>query len=333
MSQRSNVSELAAALGAVDMVASQKDSSEGGGIALAYDAGSKVGSRATSRAPSPPASPGSPLLLSSDAGSEGGADAERRGECRCAATNRCFNVIGKYREDTCIFNIRLRIHEPDGSQRTVEFEFDTNTDTVASVASEMVNDLELSPEDVDAVALAMRREISSLSQGMEGQASSSLAKAADLLQHELRENALMVANSVDGPLPWPQSQDGLPRVRTAMLPPPPLPSGVTSLKDLPPGAASILRSAGSASSVHSEASLTSAHSLQSVQSSPAQLIAAASSNVSDMKGAAAAQQQRSVSPPQPSTAPPSASYAGRASLIAAMPPAAGKHVSAVVIKT
>lgn len=121
----------------------------------------------------------------------------RNGPCRCAATNRCFEFAGKYKEDKDkkVLNLRLKITEPDGSQRTVEFGFDMNQDTATSVASEMVGVLELSPEDAEAIALAMSSEIQKLVADLEGQASSYLVKAAAELQQELRDTALQQANA------------------------------------------------------------------------------------------------------------------------------------------
>ena len=181
----------------------------------------------------------------------------------------------------CVF--RTRRLPKDG-----EFEFDNSSDTVASVAVEMVTELELSPEDVDAVALAMRQEIASLSANMEGQASSSLEAAAELLQQGLRENALLAANSTDGPMPMPELPSHV--VPLASVPELPLQEAPQQLQQ-PTAAVTLLRSVGSASSVHSETSMTSAHSVHSVQSSPAQLNGPSES---------ANQQQRSVSPLQPS---------------------------------
>jgi serine/threonine protein kinase len=120
--------------------------------------------------------------------------------CRCAATNRCFEFAGKYREDMGkrLLSLRLKILEPDGSSRTIEFEFDMTSDTAMSVASEMVGVLELSPEDAVAISEAMEAEISELLSSLEGQASSDLAQAVGEFQHEL-SSALQYASSVDVP--------------------------------------------------------------------------------------------------------------------------------------
>ena len=119
--------------------------------------------------------------------------------CRCAATDRCFKVVSKYREtdDRNLLSLRLKIKEPDDLLRTVEFQFDLARDTASSVASEMVADLELSPEDADIIADAMSKEVSALSEKLEGKASASLAQTAAALQRGLRDTAMMVASSAD----------------------------------------------------------------------------------------------------------------------------------------
>jgi WNK lysine deficient protein kinase len=123
----------------------------------------------------------------------------KRGRCRCAATNRCFEFAGKYREDkeTRLLNLRLKIVEPDETSRTVEFEFDMNSDTATSVASEMVGVLDLSPEDAFAISAAMEAEISTLLSSLEGHASCTVAQAAAELQQELKDTALQHASSID----------------------------------------------------------------------------------------------------------------------------------------
>jgi Oxidative-stress-responsive kinase 1 C-terminal domain len=207
-SQRSNASELAAAIGNMDLAAGAGRA----GVTATGDAGSRMGSRATSRGPSPPGSPsqnaalalggtGSPVAAGTSSSPHGSdQDESSAGQCRCAATNRCFRVMGRVRSDETdrartLLNLRLRIQEPDGTNRTVEFEFDLTHDTVGSVASEMVSDLELSPEDADAITVAMKREILKLSASMEGEASKNLKTAAAVLQAGLMENALLQANS------------------------------------------------------------------------------------------------------------------------------------------
>ncbi len=120
----------------------------------------------------------------------------RRGVCRCAATNRCFEFAGRYREDRKqrVLSLRLKIMEPDDSTRTIEFEFDITSDTATSVATEMVAVLELSPEDAQAISAAMESEITNLLPSLEGQASCNLAQAAAELQQELRDTAIQHAS-------------------------------------------------------------------------------------------------------------------------------------------
>ncbi|KAL3146318.1 hypothetical protein ABBQ32_003012 [Trebouxia sp. C0010 RCD-2024] len=59
-------------------------------------------------------------------------------------------------------NLRLRICQPLGPARTVEFDFDMGADTAMSVASEMVEDLSLSHDDARAIAAAIKQEIKQL---------------------------------------------------------------------------------------------------------------------------------------------------------------------------
>jgi WNK lysine deficient protein kinase len=124
----------------------------------------------------------------------------RKGVCRCAATDRCFEFAGKYREDKGkrLLNLRLKITEPDLTSRTIEFEYDLTKDTATSVASEMVAALDLTPEDAVAISEAMEAEIMSLLASLEGQASTDLALAAAELQQEL-SSALQHASSSDFP--------------------------------------------------------------------------------------------------------------------------------------
>ena len=312
-SQRSNASELAAVL-----VGLEKGSASGRiGVdsrsSNTADAGSRMGSRTTSRNPSPPDSPfnkgpttaaaggssaySSPLPVASPQGSD--VD-ESLSNCRCAATERCFQVMGKVRADEAdrdktLLNLRLRIKEPDGSNRTVEFEFDLTHDTVGSVASEMVSDLELSPEDADTITAAMKWEISKLSANMEGAASVNLESAAAALQAGLMENALLQANSLaeqmeeneeggddgggggvdddvkvdsraiggsGGPLLGGSDDERWQEAVEGHRPPSTLPSNCS---------ASSLVSEASVASAHSLQSVQSAQSVQSIQSSPAQL--------------------------------------------------------------
>jgi hypothetical protein len=100
------------------------------------------------QAPSSPAKPGSPT--SSDG-------------CRCDATERRFIVKGDWLDLDKRVQLRLRICEPSGTSRTVEFEFDLMVDTATNVAAEMVSDLELTPDDAAVIAATIRAELARLS--------------------------------------------------------------------------------------------------------------------------------------------------------------------------
>lgn len=269
-SQRSNVSELAAAMVGLDVVPP----------GAAADAGSRMASRASSRGPSPPDSPNRISPTGSD-------QEEPPATCRCALTDRCFRVLGKVRSDEAnrgrtLLNLRLRITEPDGTTRTVEFEFDLTVDTVGSVASEMVLDLELSPEDADAITIAMRQEISKLAAKMEAEASMNLENAAHALQQGIMENALLQANSTaldQSDDDEPVGEDSVTSVQQGDPRPPPIEvNGESEATEKWEDATGTLLTALSADSLLSEASVASAQSgyssqssMQSIQSSPAQL--------------------------------------------------------------
>ncbi|GAB4823146.1 hypothetical protein N2152v2_010192 [Parachlorella kessleri] len=111
------------------------------------------------------------------------------------SSQRRFLVVGKYQEDNDTFNLRLRICEPSGQARTVEFEFDISRDTAISVASEMVEDLQLSEEDAAAIATAIRDEIANLTTHLEEQLSLSLEQASAALQEGLFHSAALANSS------------------------------------------------------------------------------------------------------------------------------------------
>lgn len=205
-SQKSNASEMAAALGSLDILETK----------------SPFNSRTSSRPISPMTSPPEALSPQKPGSPSGKSDLKDVGLvdsdpsiarriydsdyverdahlCHCAATDRCFQVKSRYREteDHNLLSLRLKIKEPDDLLRTVEFQFDMKHDTAVSVASEMVADLELSPEDAEIIAEAMNKEISTLSENLEGKASQSLAETAVALQRGLRDSAMMVANSAE----------------------------------------------------------------------------------------------------------------------------------------
>jgi serine/threonine protein kinase len=77
-----------------------------------------------------------------------------------------FKVRGKVLnpggEDTHLLSLKLRILDREGICRTVEFPYNMEEDSAYSVANEMVEDLDLSPEDVDNIALKITREVEAL---------------------------------------------------------------------------------------------------------------------------------------------------------------------------
>ncbi|CAI8597595.1 unnamed protein product [Vicia faba] len=72
--------------------------------------------------------------------------------------NREFTVEGQRRDVNTIF-LKLRIADSSGHIRNIHFPFDIGADTSVSVASEMVEELELSDQDVSTIAMTIDSEI------------------------------------------------------------------------------------------------------------------------------------------------------------------------------
>ena len=99
----------------------------------------------------------------SDAGSDDGSLRSAGGGgggAIASAGGREFRVKGRLASDGGdTLALRLRITQPGGPSKTVEFAFDLGADTALSVAGEMVHDLSLSHGDAAAIASAIRAEI------------------------------------------------------------------------------------------------------------------------------------------------------------------------------
>lgn len=108
-------------------------------------------------APAPPR-PSGPR---SDGGSDDGSLRSACGPAVAVGAGREFRVKGRLAGggggDTLA--LRLRITQPGGPAKTVEFAFDLGADTALSVAGEMVQDLDLSRDDAASIAAAIRSEI------------------------------------------------------------------------------------------------------------------------------------------------------------------------------
>ncbi|KAK7353981.1 hypothetical protein VNO80_19437 [Phaseolus coccineus] len=72
--------------------------------------------------------------------------------------SREFTVEGQRRDDNTIF-LKLRIADSSGHIRNIHFPFDIEADTSTSVASEMVEELELTDQDVTTIARMIDSEI------------------------------------------------------------------------------------------------------------------------------------------------------------------------------
>lgn len=75
--------------------------------------------------------------------------------------SRDFRVKGKKRDEGTVF-LRLRIADTQGHVRNIHFLFDIEGDTAMSVASEMVEELDLSDQDVTTIAEMIDAEILAL---------------------------------------------------------------------------------------------------------------------------------------------------------------------------
>nr|PNR59572.1 hypothetical protein PHYPA_002363 [Physcomitrium patens] len=85
----------------------------------------------------------------------------RYGKDRVRRSSRDFRVKGKRKDDVTIF-LRVRIADHDGHSRNIHFPFDIEGDTAMCVASEMVEELDLSNQDVTTIAEMIDAEILAL---------------------------------------------------------------------------------------------------------------------------------------------------------------------------
>ncbi|KAH9776421.1 non-specific serine/threonine protein kinase [Citrus sinensis] len=77
-----------------------------------------------------------------------------------AETGRDFTVQGQRRDINTIF-LKLRISDSTGHFRNIHFPFDTEADTAFAVASEMVEELNLTDQDVSTISAMIESEIRS----------------------------------------------------------------------------------------------------------------------------------------------------------------------------
>ncbi|CAM8972630.1 unnamed protein product [Rhodiola kirilowii] len=78
-----------------------------------------------------------------------------------SGASRDFTVQGEMKDIDTIF-LKLRIPDYSGHVRNIHFPFDTKADTSVAVASEMVEELDLTDQDVTAIAEMIDAEIQSL---------------------------------------------------------------------------------------------------------------------------------------------------------------------------
>ena len=102
--------------------------------------------------------------FSSGGGGGGGGDESGGGGHRRKGSLD-FRVKGRILEDKTL-RLRLRIGDASGHTRTVEFPFNTDKDSSYSVASEMIEELQLPQSDIRTVMNEIENEVKFLNEGM-----------------------------------------------------------------------------------------------------------------------------------------------------------------------
>ncbi|XP_044486800.1 probable serine/threonine-protein kinase WNK3 [Mangifera indica] len=92
------------------------------------------------------------------AGTSSQVKVDRNAQYPPAVTSGDFTVQGHRRDNNTIF-LKLRIADSTGHFHNIHFPFDIPVDTANSVASEMVNELNLTDQDVSAIAAMINSEI------------------------------------------------------------------------------------------------------------------------------------------------------------------------------
>lgn len=87
-------------------------------------------------------------------------DSRKSAKDSSAETSRDFTVQGHRKDVNTIF-LKLRISDSSGHYRNIHFPFDIEADTAIAVASEMVEELDLTDQDVSAIAEIIDTEIQS----------------------------------------------------------------------------------------------------------------------------------------------------------------------------
>ena len=88
-----------------------------------------------------------------------------------------FRVKGRILEDKTL-RLRLKIGDASGHTRTVEFPFNTDTDSSYSVASEMVDELQLAQSDIRTIMDEIENEVKFLNEGKKKMEEGDAAAAA-----------------------------------------------------------------------------------------------------------------------------------------------------------
>ena len=117
-----------------------------------------------------------------------------------------FRVKGRILEDKTL-RLRLKIGDASGHTRTVEFPFNTDTDSSYSVASEMVDELQLAQSDIRTIMNEIENEVKFLNEGKKKKEEGDAAAPA---QAAVSETSAQKARSSASDLGGYSSGDGAP---------------------------------------------------------------------------------------------------------------------------
>ncbi|XP_040988025.1 probable serine/threonine-protein kinase WNK3 [Juglans microcarpa x Juglans regia] len=131
-------------------------------------------------------------------GNHGQSDIVSDGKDSAVETSRDFTVQGQRKDVNTIF-LKLRIADSSGHYRNIHFPFDIEADTAIAVASEMVEELDLTDQDVSAIAEMIDSEIRShipdwTPRELSGDSSGGEVASPDICTSEAKDDASSLMN-------------------------------------------------------------------------------------------------------------------------------------------
>ncbi|KAG2678735.1 hypothetical protein I3843_11G018200 [Carya illinoinensis] len=133
----------------------------------------------------------------------GQSDIVRDDKDSAVETSRDFTVQGQRKDVNTIF-LKLRIADSSGHYRNIHFPFDIEADTAIAVASEMVEELDLTDQDVSAIAEMIDSEIRShipdwTPRELSGDSSGGEVASPDICTSEAKDDASSLMNEPTTP--------------------------------------------------------------------------------------------------------------------------------------